>query len=90
MKKYFYVGDFTETVRNLISKEIPGDVTIRRAEILMDETGYHYLYVNYLCDNGSNMILQKLIDDGLVDTVKYIAKRINNYYESLKAIKLDS
>jgi hypothetical protein len=90
MPKYFYVGDFTETVANLLSKEIPGDVVIRRAEILMDEMGFHYLYVNYLYDNGSNMILQKLLDDSLVETVKYVAKRINKYYESLRTIKLDS
>jgi len=86
MQKYFYVGDFTKDLIPFFTQLIPEEVKIVKAEVLLDEFGYEYLYVKYEFDNGSNQVLERLINESFIDTVTYIAKRINLYYKSYKEV----
>jgi hypothetical protein len=86
MQKYFYVGDFTKDLIPFFTQLIPQEVKILKAEVLMDENGYEYLYVKYEFDNGTNQVLERLINESFIDTVSYIAKRINKYYNSFKEV----
>ena len=82
MTKYIPVGDYTEDMSDFLYKEIPGGVIIEKIEVLMDEDGHDYLYVRYCIDGGVNQVLERLIDESFIKTLKHIAKRINKYHEA--------
>lgn len=87
MQKYFHVGDYTEDLSQFFYEKLPSGVIIEKIEVLMDENGHDYLYVRYWFDNGSNQILERLIDDSFVKTIKYVIDRISKYYQAYQEIK---